>query len=178
MERGLVPHDDVSDKHISSSNLIDYKIANPGNMVMNRMRASIGIFGLAKQHGLVSPDYAVFNIKNGMNAEFFLTMLKLPLMGTQFRLNSKGLGTGSSGFMRLYSEDFGNIKIGVPPIDEQDHIVRHINQESTRIDRAISLFQSQIERLKEYRATLIDSAVTGKIRVPGVEDPARQEALA
>jgi type I restriction enzyme S subunit len=34
-----------------------------------------------------------------------------------------------------------------------------------KIDQAIALQQQQIEKLKEYKTTLINSAVTGKIKI-------------
>ncbi|MFJ4456806.1 restriction endonuclease subunit S [Pseudomonas sp. NPDC089392] len=177
MELGLVPHDDVSDKAISNESLVDYKIVRPGQMVMNRMRAAIGIFGISSRLGLVSPDYAIFDIKERANPSFFLRLFKLPLLGTQFRLGSKGLGTGSSGFMRLYTQDFGDIKVAVPPLGEQLEILQFIDSTTERIDSACTLLEQQITRLKEYKATLINSAVTGKIKVPGVLEPSRGECL-
>lgn len=168
MEQGLVPHNDVSDKHIADDNLIDYKIIRHGQIIMNRMRAAIGIFGLADKFGLVSPDYAVFNIGQNAFPEYFLRLFKTPIIGQQFRLNSKGLGTGSSGFMRLYTENFGDIKVSLPSKEEQVNIVTYIETQSTKIDQAIAIQQQQIDKLKEYKATLINSAVTGKIRVPEV----------
>jgi len=168
MVQGLVPHDSVSDKTISNSSLIDYKIVERGQLVMNRMRAAIGIFGVAKNYGLVSPDYAVFNIKVTVNADYFLRLFKTSLMGTQFRLNSKGLGTGSSGFMRLYTESFGDIKIPFPSVDEQIEINNYIESQSQSIDDVINLQNTQIEKLKEYKTTLINSAVTGKVKVPNI----------
>lgn len=175
MELGLVPHDDVSDKAISNESLVDYKLVRPGQMVMNRMRAAIGIFGVSSRFGLVSPDYAVFDIKERANSSFFLRLFKLPLLGTQFRLGSKGLGTGSSGFMRLYTENFGDIKVAVPPLGEQLEILQFIDSTSERLDNACAVFEQQITKLKEYKATLINSAVTGKIKVPGVVEPATQD---
>ncbi|PNF60010.1 restriction endonuclease subunit S [Stutzerimonas stutzeri] len=172
MELGLVPHDDVSDKAISNDSLVDYKLVRPGQMVMNRMRAAIGIFGVSSRFGLVSPDYAVFDIKERANSSFFLRLFKLPLLGTQFRLGSKGLGTGSSGFMRLYTENFGDIKVAVPPLGEQLEILKFIDSTSERLDNACTVFEQQITKLKEYKSTLINSAVTGKIKVPGVVEPA------
>lgn len=168
MEQGLVPHNDVSDKHIADDNLIDYKIIRPGQMIMNRMRAAIGIFGLADKFGLVSPDYAVFNIGQNAFPDYFLRLFKTPLIGEQFRLNSKGLGTGSSGFMRLYTENFGDIKVPLPSKEEQVNIVTYTETHSAKIEQAIAIQQQQIDKLKEYKATLINSAVTGKIRVPEV----------
>lgn len=175
MELGLVPHDDVSDKAISNESLVDYKLVRPGQMVMNRMRAAIGIFGVSSRFGLVSPDYAVFDIKERANSSFFLRLFKLPLLGTQFRLGSKGLGTGSSGFMRLYTENFGDIKVAVPPLGEQLEILQFIDSTSERLNNACTVFEQQITKLKEYKSTLINSAVTGKIKVPGVVEPATQD---
>jgi len=60
---------------------------------------------------------------------------------------------------------FFNMKIGFPSKSEQDEIVNHIEKESCKIDKAIALQQQLIEKLKEYKATLINSAVTGKIKV-------------
>ena len=165
MELGLVPHDDVSEKYIPNENLVDYKMVTPGQLVMNRMRAAIGIFGIPKQEGLVSPDYAVFNIADKVNLAFYLKLFKTNIMGSQFRLNSRGLGTGSSGFMRLYTENFGDIKVPFPAENEQAAVVTHIEKESAKIDQAADLQQKQIEKLKEYKSTLINSAVTGKIKV-------------
>ena len=165
MEIGLVPHNDVSDKHIPPESLVDYKIVECGQMVMNRMRAAIGIFGLATDYGLVSPDYAVFDVASDVVPDYYLTLFKLPLMGTQFRLASKGMGTGSSGFMRLYTDEFGDIKVANPPKEEQEALVRFIAETNRATDLGVDHLQSQIEKLKEYKTTLINSAVTGKIKV-------------
>ncbi len=53
----------------------------------------------------------------------------------------------------------------LPPIKEQEAIYDYLETQSAKIDQAISLQQKQIEKLKEYKATLIDSAVTGKIKI-------------
>ncbi|MDN3689052.1 restriction endonuclease subunit S [Cyclobacterium jeungdonense] len=53
-------------------------------------------------------------------------------------------------------------------VHEQVKIAAFIETQSSKVNQAITLQQTQIEKLKEYKATLIDSAVTGKIKVPGV----------
>ncbi len=58
-----------------------------------------------------------------------------------------------------------NLKCLCPPLSEQTAIVSFIESKSAKIDRAISLQTQQIEGLKEYKSTLIDSAVTGKIKI-------------
>jgi len=65
----------------------------------------------------------------------------------------------------LSQELLKNLLVLLPPFKEQTAIVTHIETQSAKIDQAIDLQQQQIEKLKEYKATLINSAVTGKIRV-------------
>lgn len=80
--RGLVPHNDVSNKEISDADLIGYKRTWPGDIVMNRMRASSGLFAETFVHGLVSPDYAVFqSITANVDSEYFVRLFKCPEMG-------------------------------------------------------------------------------------------------
>ncbi len=160
MNEGLVPHDEVSDKPIAPEDLVDYKLIAPGQVVMNRMRAAIGIFGVAPASGLVSPDYAIFDVVPDVDAHFFLRVFKTNLMGTRFRLASKGLGTGSQGFMRLYTEEFGDIKVAVPPLKVQREIVQAIDEKTAEIDEAIGKKRRLIELLSEQKAILINRAVT------------------
>lgn len=60
--RGLIPHSEMTDKMHSAQTLVGYKQYNPGQIVMNRMQAWSGMFGSGAVFGLVSPDYAVFDI--------------------------------------------------------------------------------------------------------------------
>ena len=67
--------------------------------------------------------------------------------------------------MRLYTDDFGAISVPVPSREEQRDIVSYIDSVSDKINRAILLKQDQIAALKEYKTSLINAAVTGKIKV-------------
>jgi len=53
----------------------------------------------------------------------------------------------------------------LPPFAEQATIITYLDTQSAKIDQAIALQQQQIGKLKEYKTTLINSAVTGKIKV-------------
>ena len=76
------------------------------------------------------------------------------------------------GFTRinLKQEYINDVYTILPPIEEQTAIVAHIETQSAKIDKAIKLQEQQIEKLKELKSTLIDSAVTGKLRVPSVQE--------
>jgi type I restriction enzyme S subunit len=163
MQRGLVPHNNVSEKPIPAENLIGYKIARPGEIVLNRMRAASGLVAVTPQHGIVSPDYAVFRVLEGVDPEYFALLFKTPLMQAVFRSLSKGLGTGQSGFLRLYSEDFLSIKLPVPPLGEQRAIVVELARERARTATVETALEDSIKLLKERRAALITAAVTGQL---------------
>jgi type I restriction enzyme S subunit len=63
------------------------------------------------------------------------------------------------------ADKYSQLFIPIPPISEQSKIVSYIKIQSSKLDKVIDLQRIQIEKLKEYKATLIDSAVTGKIKV-------------
>jgi type I restriction enzyme S subunit len=68
---------------------------------------------------------------------------------------------------RISLGDFKQLKIILPPLEEQKQIASFLDQETARIDEAIDNVRSQIEKLEEYRTVLISDAVTGKIDVRG-----------
>lgn len=76
----------------------------------------------------------------------------------------KRCATGVKVF-RFNISDLKTIYTAVPPKDEQAEIASRIRSEMGKVDKAIELKERQIEALKEYKATLINAAVTGKIKV-------------
>ena len=58
-----------------------------------------------------------------------------------------------------------NITVIIPPLLEQTQIADFLNNKTRRVDELIATEQRKIERLKEYRQSLISEAVTGKIDV-------------
>src|SRR6266581_98424 len=92
--RGLIPHTDRTDRIHGAKSLVGYKRYQPGQVVMNRMQAWSGMFGAGPIPGLVSPDYAVFEILGGHQTKLVLERLKTPDLVGQFALESKGIGSG------------------------------------------------------------------------------------
>ncbi|WPC33868.1 restriction endonuclease subunit S [Acinetobacter sp. YWS30-1] len=58
-----------------------------------------------------------------------------------------------------------NMKVPLPPIDEQKNIILFIAEQYSKYDRLIQSSEKQNQLLKERRTALISSAVTGKIDV-------------
>ncbi|RGE46672.1 restriction endonuclease subunit S [Comamonas testosteroni] len=160
MQRGLVPHNDVSVKRIAPENLIGYKKAQPDELVLNRMQAGNAMFFRNRQSGLVSPDYAVFRLLRDDNPEYLGHLFRSWPMRGLFRSESKGLGTGTSGFLRLYSDRFASLEIPLPSRPEQDQIVAYLRAQDAHIARFIQAKRDLIKLLTEQKLRIIDHAVT------------------
>jgi len=155
--RGLIPHKDLTDKIHSARTLVGYKRYSSGQLVMNRMQAWSGMFGAGAIDGLVSPDYAVFDVLGGHAIEIVLERLKTPDLVAQFALESKGIG---SGFNRLYTDRFGPIPVSLPPLAEEAAIVRFLDWANGRLERAIRAKRKVIALLNEQKQAIIHRAVT------------------
>ncbi len=142
-----------------------YNLVQPGDIVFNMMRAWQGAIGAVAVKGMVSPAYIIATPNPEIVSSYFEYQYRCPEFIQQMDRNSKGITDFRK---RLYWNEFKQLMTAVPPIEEQTAIVIHIETQSTKIDQAIAIQQQQIDKLKEYKATLINSAVTGKIRVPEV----------
>jgi type I restriction enzyme S subunit len=160
MHRGLVDHHDSGGRPIPPDALVGFKIIEPGQIVMNRMRAAYGLFGLADVHGLVSPDYAVFQPAYESYNRYLLETFKLPSLARVFRAESKGLGTGESGFLRLYTDRFGPIPVPHPPLDEQRLIMRLLDWHGAQTAKLVRAKKKIIALLNEQKQAIIHRAVT------------------
>lgn len=165
-------HSGVSREEVSSEDNIrgrvriedktKYIIVKPGDIVFNMMRAWQGGIGAVATEGMVSPAYIVAKPKADIIAEFFEYQYRCPEFIQQMDRYSKGITDFRK---RLYWDSFKQLLTVVPPKDEQLKIIDQIQKLSESTEQAINLFQDQITKLKEYKTTLINSAVTGKIRI-------------
>ena len=158
---GLVPSHLVEQSLISDS-YVGGKLCQEGDLVLNRLKAHLGVFALAKQSGVISPDYSVFRKRDSVKMEYLFRVLRLPALRTELRIRAKGI---VEGFWRLYTDDFFDIRLPVPPYVEQQAIVEYVDRTTIDIDTAITRARRQIDLVQEYRTRLIADVVTGKLDV-------------
>jgi len=65
----------------------------------------------------------------------------------------------------IYTDTLKNLVLPIPPLEEQKSIIDFVDAKIGEIDGLISSINNQIQKLKEYRQSLISEAVTGKIDV-------------
>ena len=70
---------------------------------------------------------------------------------------------------KLSQANLGSIPIVIPSLDEQGSIVRSIADKSGILGRAIESRKELLEKLGQYRKSLISETVTGKIKVTEVK---------
>lgn len=177
-------HSGVSEEEVSEEENIrgrvkiedktKYNLVCPGDIAFNMMRAWQGAIGEVRTEGMVSPAYTIATPSPRILPKFFEYQYRTPIFIQQMDRYSKGITDFRK---RLYWDGFKQLITLVPPLEEQEAIVGHINRKASKLDKATTLLEQQITKLKEYKATLINSAVTGKIKVPGVMELTEQHAF-
>lgn len=157
-KNGVVPQLDSAAKSNDGDNR---KLVRKGDFVINSRSDRKGSSGLSKLDGSVSLINIVLKPID-INSDFSHILLKSNGFIEEFYRNGHGI-VADLWTTRFW--DMKSIMLAIPPKDEQLQIVEHIENQTTKIDIAIELQQKYISKLKEYKASLIDSVVTGKVMV-------------
>ncbi|HUY31174.1 MAG TPA: restriction endonuclease subunit S [Pirellulales bacterium] len=159
---GLIPRSAIEENRLVSQSYVGAKLCEKGDLVLNRLKAHLGVFALASQRGLVSPDYTVFRQTRAMEPHYFEAVYRTPACRVELRQRAKGI---VQGFWRLYTDDFYNIRMPVPPVQEQEQIMTRLDLKLAGLNNAIRRSEREIGLLLEYRARLSSDVVTGNLDV-------------
>lgn len=153
---GLVPANQV-ERTLVSESYVGAKLVVKDDLVLNRLKAHLGVFAYAKEPGLISPDYTVLRPMTCANVRFFEYVLKSPACRAELRTRAKGI---VEGFWRLYTDDFYDICLPIPPLDEQRLIVRFLDWHGAQTVKLIRAKKKIIALLNEQKQAIIHRAVT------------------
>ena len=110
---------------------------------------------------IASTGFAVIDAnQNLFNASYLYFQMISHFLVESVIANSEGVS-----YPAISSTKLGDIKIVIPPINEQAEIANFLQQRTTAIDQLIKNIEAQIEKLQELRKIRIYEAVTGKIKV-------------
>nr|WP_319491003.1 restriction endonuclease subunit S [uncultured Desulfobacter sp.] len=137
-----------------------YKVALKNDIVFNKMRMWQGAVGAVPCDGLVSPDYVVAYPSEHINSNFFGMLFKTGRFSDECGSRSHGIVWDR---LRLYWDEFKDISIPIPPLEEQQQIVIKVKRQTAQISDLKKATEKTISLLQERRAALISAAVTGKI---------------
>lgn len=164
-QSGLKVKDITRNEGQMAADYSKYQIVQPKDFVMNHMDLLTGWIDIAAQEGVTSPDYRVFYTKDiGLvSIEFYLYVFQICYTNRIFY----GLGQGVSnlGRWRLQTDKFLNFYLPLPPINEQQEIVKFLNGKLVEINSMIEQKKDLLGELEQYKKSLIYECVTGKKEV-------------
>lgn len=169
---GIVLTSEMQENSTQAESFDTFQVCHEDDLVLNKYKAHLGVFWRAPLRGVITNNYTVFRALPRADSKYYEILFHTPVYQSIFRSLVYGV---TEGMMPLYTNDFYSMLAIAPPKIEQIEIVAYINKKGQELDVAIKNILGQIEKLKEYKATLINSAVTGKIKVPGVVEPTEIE---
>lgn len=150
-----------------------------GDLLVSRAN-TLGLLGSAALVGRVRPRLLLCDklYRLHLREERLLPAMLLHVLRSRLaRVQMERQATGTSSSMQNISQAaIRNLRIAVPPLDEQRAIAACLTCRTRRIDQAREKIEIVIERLKEYRTALITAAVTGQIDVRGESSQAADES--
>ncbi len=181
-DHGVVVYSEHFTRPPQGRTLVGYKQLAVGQLVVNRLQANNGLVFCSGVDGLVSPDYSVFDKTAPLQMKYLSDLLRTSTYRSHFRRVSKGLGTGTAGFLRLYDDVFLSTTVFLPPEHEQVSVLEYVRIEVRKIEGLIAAAAGGLELLDEYRTRLIADVVTGKldvreavVRFPGDNSPVESD---
>lgn len=128
------------------------------SIVMAMYGATIGKLGILKIPTTVNQACCVMGSPIHLHYQFAFFLL----LAARKEIINMSYGGGQPNISQELIKSF---RVQVPPFEEQQSIVHHIETESAQIDAKRAKTEKLIELLTEYRTALISEVVTGKIKV-------------
>ncbi|AHM63226.1 type I restriction-modification system specificity subunit S [Flammeovirgaceae bacterium 311] len=157
-EYGVIPKDSRDDNHNATSlDTTNYKAVEPGDLVVNKMKAWQGSMGISGHKGIVSPAYITCKVTSReVYSKYLHQLLRSNSYIGEYNRISYGVRVGQ---WDMHYEDFKKVITLLPPKEEQTAIAQFLDRKTAQIDKAIAIKVKQIELLKERRQILIHNAV-------------------
>ena len=155
-DKGIMPRNEVDiDIKYDVSSLANYKKVCQGNFVIS-LRSFQGGIEYSAYTGLVSPAYTVLSSKKELCDEYYKQYFKSADFINRLNVAVYGIRDGK----QISFEDFGQLRIPYPPINEQTAIAQVLSA----ADREISLLRQDIEQEKQKKKALMQLLLTGIVR--------------
>lgn len=154
---GLIPTSQMDVVPNLATSYVGAKRTKIGDMVLNKLKAHLGVFALSAYDGLVSPDYAVYYGTGRADLEYLEYLFKTPIYVSEFIKKTTGVAIG---FNRLYTDDLFSIPTHYPPMQEQKRIVDYLKDKTLKIEQYVSARERERELLDSLKQSEIANVVT------------------
>ena len=145
----------MSDKEIG------YQGIDAGDLVVHGMDGFAGAIGISDSRGKASPVLNVLNTEQ--NKKYIMYYLRSMAYSNVFAALATGIRVRSCD---LRWNKLAELSYPIPPVEEQNDIVEHIDEVLEKTDAVIAEKKAQLEILERYKKSFIYEHVTGKKEVP------------
>ncbi|EAI8504271.1 restriction endonuclease subunit S [Campylobacter coli] len=157
IQNGKIDYQDLI--YIKSKQIGKKQIISSGDLLMCVRNGSENLLGKTAK---IQDEYFSFGaftaiIKSQFNDYFYW------IFQTNMLRKSIASFSASNGIGQISQDDIKNFIISFPPLKEQEQIAQFLDSEISKIDKIIEKTKKQIKLIKEYKTTLINQAVCGRI---------------
>ena len=155
---GFVLAEEQFAHRVASASLSNYKIVRRGQYAYNPSRINVGSIARLDdwEEGALSPMYVVFQVKGGLDADFFGHWLRSGEARQRIALAAQGSVRETVNF-----GDLGSILVPVPTMERQKTIAQGLNAARAEI----SLLDDEIKAVTRQKRGLMQKLLTGEWRV-------------
>jgi type I restriction enzyme S subunit len=144
---GVIPREGRVDNHNRpGENLAAYRVVRRGDLVLNKMKTWQGSLGISQFEGVVSPAYFVARPLTDDVPGFLHHLLRSRPLIAEYGARSKGIRPSQ---WDLGWDEFRNIAVELPTVEEQQAIADYLDTELARIDALIEKKQRMVGLLED-----------------------------
>lgn len=135
----------------------NYQTVVPGDMIfcLFDLDCSAVFSGVSPYHGMITSAYDVYEINKKLADNLYVDYLfQYAFSNRYYKIYSKNIR------YTVTTEMFKSIRTPIPPLDTQMKIGTLLSNKCSKVDKLIEVQQAQIEKLKEYKQSVINEAVT------------------
>ncbi len=147
---GVVPREGRDDNNNRpGEDLSTYRLVRPGDLVINKMKTWQGSLGVSDHLGIVSPAYFVATPHSSqIHGPFMHHLLRSRPLIAEYARRSKGIRPAQ---WDLPWEEFGDIRVPLPPLGTQRAIADFLDRETARIDALTAAKRRMIKLIDERK---------------------------
>lgn len=162
-----------SAKEVSYEEFVKHQVELGPASVFISINGTIGNVAIYEGEPIILGKSAAYiNCDSELHRKFLLHYLKSGKVERYFNLEMTGTTISN-----LSLRSLRHLKVSLPPMMEQEEIVKYLDAECLRYDNEITVTESLKRLLIERRSALISAAVTGKIDVRNWQPPANESAF-
>ena len=159
---GVFPHGEQEERGNKAVKAEGYKVVYENDIVVNIILAWMGAIGRSAYDGVTSPAYDIYKPNENVCSRYYHYLYRTKPFSAECYKYGRGIMAMR---WRTYSSEFKSIKVPVPPYIEQCQIADYLDSKCEMLDKTITDRNKAIDKLQEYKKSLIYEGVTGKKEV-------------